>query len=158
MTRIPAYRTDMRNTIGYMPSMTKKKRATVFDGWVEAVVNHPDGKQQQAAYDLIAWHLKPEHLATRLEQTGNLPPRKAVQRERVFEQTLEKEPLQRQAMEELAYAKTFPMAPIMANMRTRIQEATHAIVIDGKPAKETLEAARKELDVRWQDDVLSKMK
>ena len=96
----------MPNNIGYFPSMTKKKRATVFDAWLEAVVNHPDGKQQQAAYDLLAWHIRPEQLATRLQQTGNLPPRKAVLMEKVFEQTMKS--VSSGAIARVASAKSVP--------------------------------------------------
>ena len=68
------------------------------------------------------------------------------------------EPLQQQALDELNYAKTFPMSPITLDIRVRIQQATKDIVFDGKPAQETLTQARKELDFKWQTDVLPKLK
>lgn len=157
MTRIPAYRKEMAE-IGYMPSMTKKKRSAVFDSWVEGVINHPDAKHQQAAYELIAWHIRPENLAIRLRGTGNLPPRKAVLTQPVFQDAMASEPLQKQALDELNYARTFPMSPITLDIRVRVQQATQEIVIEGKPAKESLEQARKELDFKWQTEVLPKLK
>ena len=158
MTRIPQYRPDMAapGQIGYAPSQTKKVRSAVFDSWCEGVVNTGTDSQKEAAYGLAAWGIRPEHLAARLEASGNLPPRRAVSNEPVFQRAMANEPLQAQASAELEFARTFPMSPVTLDIRIRVQKATQEIVMDGKPAPESLTAAKDELQFLWEKEVLVK--
>jgi hypothetical protein len=78
--------------------------------------------------------------------------------EAILLQAAADEPSWRQALNELNLAHAFPVSPITPDIRVRVQMATKDLVMNGEPVRATPTRARKEMEYRWQTDVLPKPK
>ena len=142
MTRIPVYRKAVGDNQAWLPGPKKKVRANIYDSWVVGLLKNSDPAKMEAAYQWLAWLIKPENNLTYQKARANLPPRKAVAQLSTAPQLWSAEPLIKSAMDDLNYGTTFPFTPATGLIRAALnQQIVPTILRDGQPAAQTLKQA-----------------
>jgi multiple sugar transport system substrate-binding protein len=150
MTRIPVYRKVVGADQAWVPGPKKKVRANIYDSWVVGLVKNDDPRKMEAAYQWLAWLIKPENNLMYQKARANLPPRKAVAALPNAADLWGAEPLIKAAMDDLAYGTTFPFTPATGEIRKALNATVvPAILRDGQPAAQTLKQAVSTLESQF---------
>jgi ABC-type glycerol-3-phosphate transport system substrate-binding protein len=117
---------------------------------VVGLVKNGDPRKMEAAYQWLAWLIKPENNLAYQKARANLPPRKAVAALPNAADLSGAEPLIKAAMDDLAYGTTFPFTPATGEIRKALNATVvPAILRDGQPAAPTLKQAVSTLESQF---------
>jgi multiple sugar transport system substrate-binding protein len=149
MTRIPVYRKAVGADHAWVPAPKKRVRANIYDSWVIGLVRNGDARKMEAAYQWLAWLIKPENNLAYQKARANLPPRKAVAQLPSAADLWGTEPLIKAAMDDLNYGATFPFTPATGLIRAALNKDVLPIILrDGQPASQTLRQATQTLETQ----------
>ena len=159
--RLPGYRDAITKgdspikdeDMGWGPSLTHKRRATLVTGIVNGIVRNRDEAKMDGAYELLSWLMKPENLVAHNQINRWMPSRKSAAN-LGREQNVFTDPVQLGSFDDMEHGiVTMPMTPMTEAIRKRLAAALVAIDA-GEPAQETLQAAAAELQLDFERKVL----